>query len=506
MAAVDCLLSRGRRQDAKELLQDAQRRANSADEESAVAIRLKRFEKKLAPEKKRAFYLPAVEKPTGPQSRLYGRLALMQLEWGEDRFAHAAYWADLLLKDNALELFRRDEALWRAGFGHYLAGRFDQAAARLREWLDAFPQHRDRDRAQYWLARALDKLGDRAGAVKAMRQCFDRWQGTYYGLAAEAWLLQWGVSGKGLPLLPFPDAKTAIADAPALKPDWEQAGGGGQELDNGARLAIEAYAANGPADLAPVFRAFKEAYALGETDEAVRRLDFVRERAAASPDGSYFVSVAYALVGEALSSINAAQRAFEQVREGKLADPHALTTKRRFPLLERDLVVNAAKRHDLDPWLVFGVIKQESAFQLRATSSAGARGLMQVMPGTGRIIARKRGLKGYNPAALYSPETSVDYGCWYLADLLAKLDNDVPATLAGYNAGIGRPRQWWPRFGDRLYDELFELIPIDETRGYVAAIERNIEMYRRLYGDRATIEAERPGAVRLVTQPVKSLP
>ena len=100
---------------------------------------------------------------------------------------------------------------------------------------------------------------------------------------------------------------------------------------------------------------------------------------------------------------------------------------------------------------------------------------------------------------------SLDFGAWWLADLLADAGSDLPAALAGYNAGIGRPRRWWATHEGRDYDELIELIPFDETRGYVLGIMRNYEMYLRLYREAAPAP-EPPHAIDVVTQKVRCLP
>ncbi len=505
MAQVDCLLARHQRDGAKSLLETLAKKGASVDERLAATLRLKRLDKKLAVDKKRSFYEAVAAKATAPEARLEARRALLDLEMGEDRLAPAAAWADSLLQENAAELLRPEEIYWKAGFAHYLLGDYNQAVDSLRKLLEASPQDRDGDRAQYWLARASYRLGDQKNALALFRQCYDRWQGTYYGLAAEAWLLALGEPRAQLPLLPFTAAPPAAPGIVVLKSEWEQQNGGGAEFDDGARQALDAYIAMGPAEFTPAFRAVRELLALGRGADGLQRLNFIKDRICQTGEGPYFLSVAYSLCGDFQAAALAAQRAFEQVREGRLADPHALTSRRRFPLLYKEQVFEAAKNHNLDPFLLFSVIKQESAFQTAVTSSAGARGLMQVMPGTGRIIARKRRLKKFNPTDLYKIDVSLDFGSWYLADLLDDAGRDLAAALAGYNAGISRPRRWWMQYEGRDYDELIELIPFDETRGYVLGIFRNYEMYSRLHGDRQQTP-DPPSVFTVLTQKVKCLP
>ncbi|MCZ7583316.1 MAG: lytic transglycosylase domain-containing protein [Deltaproteobacteria bacterium] len=188
----------------------------------------------------------------------------------------------------------------------------------------------------------------------------------------------------------------------------------------------------------------------------------------------------FSLAGDQLESIKLADQAARERRTRKLWDPNDLIARRQFPMLHFDLIEKNAKDKNLDPYLVIALIKQESAFQTEAHSWAGARGLMQVIPPTGRYIARKRGIKNYN---LFEPETSVDFGTWYFARAYHGTGGDAPRTLAGYNAGPGRATRWWGQAVGRTYDETIERIPFDETRYYVKIILRNWEMYQRLYRD-----------------------
>jgi hypothetical protein len=120
-----------------------------------------------------------------------------------------------------------------------------------------------------------------------------------------------------------------------------------------------------------------------------------------------------------------------------------------------DVIFAAAKKHGVNPELVVAVIKAESAFDPRAVSRKGARGLMQLMPATGRRY-------GVTPSELFKPERNIDAGVRYLAFLAKKFDGDLPKILAGYNAGEGSVE----RFGG--------IPPYRETQGYVKRILKNL--------------------------------
>jgi soluble lytic murein transglycosylase len=152
-----------------------------------------------------------------------------------------------------------------------------------------------------------------------------------------------------------------------------------------------------------------------------------------------------------------------------------------FPLRYDAELREAAQEEGLDPALVAALILQESSFDAGALSRAGARGLMQVMPATGRRIARSKGQR-YRRAALHDPGTSIDFGTHYLRQMSERYSGAVEKVLAAYNAGPHRVDSWTALRGELPPEEFIEGIPFSETRTYVMIVLGNREQYRRLYG------------------------
>lgn len=155
-----------------------------------------------------------------------------------------------------------------------------------------------------------------------------------------------------------------------------------------------------------------------------------------------------------------------------------------------DLIGPAAATHRLDPMLVSGVIRQESLFEARAVSRAGARGLMQLMLPTARQMARASGNVEPGSDDLFRPEISVRYGTQYLRDKIAEFDGRVEVALAAYNAGEAKAREWaalLPAWDPDLY---VELIGYAETRDYVRRVRYNQATYRALYAPTRGAELE----------------
>lgn len=141
----------------------------------------------------------------------------------------------------------------------------------------------------------------------------------------------------------------------------------------------------------------------------------------------------------------------------------------RFPLLYRDAVFANAKGNDLDPAWVYGVIRQESAFSTEARSSAGALGLMQLMPATGKSTARRIKAPLQDLSELMDADRNIQIGSAYLRQVLDENDGHEILATASYNAGPGRVRQWLPA-ASMPADIWVDNVPFNETRNYIQQV------------------------------------
>jgi soluble lytic murein transglycosylase len=152
-----------------------------------------------------------------------------------------------------------------------------------------------------------------------------------------------------------------------------------------------------------------------------------------------------------------------------------------FPLPYRADVLRNAQQRDLDPYLLAGLIRQESEFNPQAVSRAKAYGLTQIRPATGRQFARTAGVSKVTARVLYQPAANLKIGSSILRSMLDRQGGKLEQTLAAYNAGPHRVVEWMAWSTYREPAEFVESIPFTETRDYVQAVLRNAEMYRRLY-------------------------
>jgi soluble lytic murein transglycosylase len=155
-----------------------------------------------------------------------------------------------------------------------------------------------------------------------------------------------------------------------------------------------------------------------------------------------------------------------------------------YPFPYREDVVRYARANNLDPYLVAGLIRQESMFNPRARSAVGALGLMQVMPQTGAAVARTLGVTGFQASRLTEPSLNLRIGTRFLADQIRRHDGRLIDAIAAYNAGPERVVRW-RRYPEYAVPEIFiERIPFQETRDYVKIVQQNARIYRELYGTR----------------------
>jgi peptidoglycan lytic transglycosylase len=140
-----------------------------------------------------------------------------------------------------------------------------------------------------------------------------------------------------------------------------------------------------------------------------------------------------------------------------------------------------AAQNALDPYLVAALVRQESAFNPSAISHANAVGLMQLLPSTGRLVAKDLKIRHFNPVMLTIPTTNLRMGTKYFKGMVTQF-GAVEYALAAYNAGSDRVLDWQGSGKYRDIEEFVESIPFTETREYVQAIQRNANVYRQLYG------------------------
>jgi soluble lytic murein transglycosylase len=324
-------------------------------------------------------------------------------------------------------------ALFRAATISYVAGRFEVAARDFDRLVERYPRSADASAARYWAGRAREAAGDRKRATERWREVMATDPLSYYALA----------SARRLGVAPW-------------KP--------GQPTDSSKRFPALRQAADRAELLDLLGMGTEEAFeydALGSVGT--------------TPDSMVGAAGVLMEHGETSRTIGLARRAL-----AASAPRDARLFRLLYPLVYGEAIRAEAGAHRIDPTLVAGLIHQESGFNPRATSRAGAVGLMQVLPSVGASIAKAQRLASYERVLLYQPDVNVRLGMAHLDAMLRQYPR-VEYALAAYNAGGAPVRRWRQKHGTDDPELFVERIPYDETRDYVRILLRNQAMYRTLY-------------------------
>jgi soluble lytic murein transglycosylase-like protein len=139
----------------------------------------------------------------------------------------------------------------------------------------------------------------------------------------------------------------------------------------------------------------------------------------------------------------------------------------------------AAIKYGLDPNLLFAVMRVESIYHRQIVSHAGAIGLMQIMPRTGRLISRELGVEDFDTIDLLNPRTNLEFAAWYLSSLIKRFDGRLPLAIASYNGGPHNVRLWMSAYPPSMpLDAFLERIPFEETHRYVRRVLTHYAAYR----------------------------
>ena len=350
-------------------------------------------------------------------------------------------------------LFARWHVLW----DRYRNGRLEGTAVAFERAARENPGEFMAGQFLYFGARAAERSGDAGVAADLYREVFIGYQNSFYGRRAAERLREIGA----------PDALRNPLPEPGLLLRGLRI----ERTAEGARIE-ELHAAGFPAR------------ALAAAQAAAR---------AGLPDDPAFEAIAGWLLAQENRNVRAIQALRRAAPFFTSAAGEALPPawwRLLYPLRYEERLREQSARWNLEPFLVAGLIRQESVFAPRTRSPVGARGLMQIMPATGRALARLEGLT-YRVSRLYDPAVNIRFGTRYFRQLLDEFDNRPELALAGYNAGPHRVRAWTAEDRNVPAELFIEEIPFTETRNYVKLVMRNEMLYRRWYPELAEETAAR---------------
>ncbi len=349
------------------------------------------------------------------------------------------------LAQNYPESRYREEAQWNIGFMHYCRKQYGEALEVFGELSRTAKEAHIVDQSLFWAGKSSQQLGLEDQAVAFFRQAARGFPRSYYSARA---LASGYVEGAN-PRLPVSATwRARREETPAVAGD--------QCLQRAVALRQLGLVHLARSEL-------RRAERLNRDNIAALRI--VRDH--------------YETFGFLDRALALAMRIF--VADKSKSELHHL-----YPSYYWDEVEKAAREAGIDPYLVLSVIRQESSFKENAVSRAGALGLMQIMPQTGRRLAQSMGLGALERRALFDPGLSIRMGSYFLGSQVRQFmegparDMGFELGLIAYNAGPGVARKWLGRFPHEDADVFVERIPYKETRRYVKLVLRNYTIYKAL--------------------------
>jgi len=369
--------------------------------------------------------------------------------------------------DAALDTFREAQQRFpngaRASYVHWKAawltlrqGRNEEAKKAFEEQIALYPSGGETPAALYWRARLAEEDNQPLMARAFYQKLSDRYRNFYYAELGRQRM-------KHLPAAA--DAATQYALLDRVPP-----------IDINGKVTESAP----PQDELHV----QKAQLLGNgglVDFAVREM-----QAAATADGASWGPVETAQLYDDAGHYNQAIELMKHSTPNYFAlDIPDLPRKyweALFPKAYWSDLKRSSAANGLDPYLVASLIRQESEFNPNAVSRANAVGLMQLLPKTGKAVAKEVKLKRYSASQLYTPAVNLQLGTRYFRGMVDRFGGSFEYALAAYNAGSDRVEDWLGQGKYRDPQEFVESIPFTETREYVQAILRNASVYKQLYG------------------------
>jgi soluble lytic murein transglycosylase len=383
--------------------------------------------------------------------------------WNEEALMAAGnyYWV-LLDRPKAVTYYQRlvdafpegkhaYNAEWRIAWIAFLNKQSD-ADQRLTAFLLKYPTSANAVDALYWLGRSAERSGNPGHARSDYEKAIERFPQTYFAHAAAARLKQLG-PGEEDPS----DFLAKIPESSPLRPfDEPIPASAADRWAKAQALRIIAFDASAELEL-------KNAYFATSSPR------FLLEAAQTAFDQGHFAA-----------GMSYGRIILPSFESRKISDAPMAVWKTLYPLPYEAALRREAARNDFDPMFAAGLIRQESTFQADIVSYANAIGLMQVLPKTGKILAKQLKIR-YNKKLLYDANYNLQLGMLYIANLV-RLTGAPEYAAAAYNAGEDRIALWKAERNYEEIPELVESIPFTQTREYVQIVLRNAAVYRIIYG------------------------
>jgi len=349
-----------------------------------------------------------------------------------------------------IELYRHSElvprAYWRIGWTQFKAKKYDDSITTFQKLVSLFPQNGWSLAADYWIAKVQEKQKNWDKAKRNYQRISEshKW---YYGNLA------------GHRIESRAETNLASHQENSKKKDWKSIGKNKTKRTK-KLMDLKLYA-----------------------DAIIELKTIIKAKKSNQRDNYYNLVVCYEKLEDFKKAHYYAEMLakFWDLQRGDLIPTGLL--RMLYPLHYKDQIKKHATEYKIDPFFVSSMIREESRYNPSVISPAGACGLMQIMPQTGKYISKQINMKPFHREMLFHPEVNIRLGTWYMKNLMDKFENSMELASGAYNGGTNRIKRWQKNMETTDIEEFIEDIPIDETRRHIKKVIDSYYTYKELYSE-----------------------
>ena len=395
----------------------------------------------------------------------YAHKALFDLGWVQENEEHF---------DDALKSYRQltqkypssrfaSDAYWRIGWIQFKHKQYDKSIETFASLMRLFPGNRLAMAAHFWTAKCYERKNQLDTAKRIYREVLEahHW---YYSSRAEVVLREMDERIESAKAFP----KSIRVNAVPNHSKWKQIG-----LRRSARIG--------------------KLMELKFYDDAIAEIRGEIKLERGNPNANYYnLIVCYQKKRRFNEAYDYAQQlsTFASLRNENGAMPLELY-QLLYPVYYREIINKYSKKYEMDPLFVAAMILEESRFGAESVSWAGAIGLMQIMPQTGRELARQLKIRRFEKNMLLNPSVNIEMGTKYMKFLMNRFQNNHALVTGAYNGGPGRMNRWVKERGLADLDEFIEDIAINETRRHIKKVLDSYYVYQKLYSSETNMNESR---------------
>ncbi|MHB1276502.1 MAG: tetratricopeptide repeat protein, partial [Candidatus Humimicrobiaceae bacterium] len=386
-----------------------------------------------------------------------GRISYISDDW-----QNAAFYFQRLI-DEYPDGDKISDGYWELGWIQYRLEEFDNAVITFEKMAAKFSGGALEEKGLFWQAKCFLKLNRDTEAMKLFERTFSQDPLSYYGFASAEILKKEGT----VVTMPGFD-KNLNPQNPAI-----------------SEIIPEIYSELIPKNItetkdATHINKAKELLFIKFYNSAAAEIAASKNETDANPEKLLEISTLYLLSKDYENSIGIVQKNYSKLSSSLTGNKKDYYYYLFYPYAYKDLVLKYCTEYNVEPDFLLAIIREESRFKADAGSHAGAQGLMQIMPATGKSIAGQIGIN-FSESILHDPETSITMGSYYISQMLSNFENNKYYALGAYNGGPGAMQRWISKYGGLDIDEFIESLTYDETKNYIKKVMTSYFIYDLLY-------------------------